>query len=324
MHIERACGPRSRVARSWSRAAYALVVASMVIGLTACAGGQRASAPAAVPAPPQGVEVARIDYPVPAGKADPTQNWMDLYLPTHRPGRLPLVVLIHGGAWRNRISAASFAVFAATVADRGVAVLNVEYRRVGSGGGWSTTFSDVAAAINDIPAVANRYPVIDAQRSVVVGHSAGAQLAVWSATRDHRTADAIGVPVRYRPALAFSISGPLDMRRAAALGDRNVVQVLGGSPGQVPRRYAAVDPFQNLDPQVPVIAVIGSRDTTVPAILTQDYVAADNAAGGHARLMVFAGQTHSSIVSPTSTTFPRLVDEIVKAVRGLRGHNADQ
>ncbi|OPX12901.1 alpha/beta hydrolase, partial [Gordonia sp. i37] len=69
-----------------------------------------------------------------------------------------------------------------------------------------------------------------------------------------------------------------------------------------------------LDPQVPVIGLVGSLDTTVPAILTQDYVTADTAVGGNARLIVFAGQTHSSVVSPSSRTFDRLVDEIVAAV----------
>ncbi|GAB23368.1 hypothetical protein GOPIP_044_00580 [Gordonia polyisoprenivorans NBRC 16320 = JCM 10675] len=302
----------SRVARVRSTLAYAVVALCVVLGLAACAGTHDA-APPPVPVAPAGLRIQRIDYPVP--HADPTQNWMDLYLPDHQHlGRIPLVILIHGGGWGKTIGAGSFNVFAATVADRGVAVLNVEYRRVGSGGGWPTTFSDVAAAVNDIPVVARDYPIIDARRSVVVGHSAGAQLAVWTATRDYRSVDALGVPVRYRPAVAMSIAGPLDMRRAAALGDRNVVRVLGGPPQRVPRRYSAVDPIQNLDPQVPVIGLVGSLDTTVPAILTQDYVTADTAVGGNARLIVFAGQTHSSIVSPSSRTFDRLVDEIVAAV----------
>ncbi|WP_246007889.1 alpha/beta hydrolase family protein [Gordonia oryzae] len=284
----------------------------VVLGLAACAGTHDAAQPP-VPVAPAGLRIQRFAYPVP--HPDPTQNWMDLYLPDHqRPSRIPVVILIHGGGWSKTVGAGSFNVFAATLADRGVAVFNVEYRRVGSGGGWPSTFSDVAAAVNDIPAVARNYPIIDTRRSVVVGHSAGAQLAVWTATRDYRNVGELGVPVRYRPAAAISIAGPLDMRRAAALGDRNVIRVLGGPPQRVPRRYSAVDPIQNLDPQIPVLGIVGGLDTTVPASLTQDYLTADTAGGGKSRLIIFAGQTHSSIVSPSSRTFDRLVDEIVAAV----------
>ncbi|MEP9392951.1 alpha/beta hydrolase [Gordonia sp. VNK1] len=312
----RASVRRRRTARARVLTAGVLGVVALTMGVSASSGQ---TSMAGLPAPPvmastPYMSVDRIDYPVSDGVADPQQNYMDLYLPTAtRPGRLPLVILIHGGAWKSRVGAASFTAFAVALADRDLAVLNIEYRRVGRGGGWPTTFSDIAAAMDTIPALAQRFPRIDPRRSVVIGHSAGAQLAVWSATRRRPLPGDPSGPPRYRPALAVSISGPLDLRRAVRLGDRNPITVLGGTAAQVPGHFAAVDPIQNIDPSVPIIAVVGSRDTTVPALLTYAYASAVHADGGHAEVVVLAGQTHSSIVRTTSATFPQLLDEIVDA-----------
>ncbi|NDK88184.1 alpha/beta hydrolase [Gordonia desulfuricans] len=268
-----------------------------------------------------GVTVEHLRYPVPGGHPDPHQNWMDLYLPdltpppgpSTRPVRFPLVILLHGGGWQSRIGASTFSGFSRILAERGLAVLNVEYRRVGKGGGWPTTFTDVGAAMDHVPAVAARYRQVDASHAVVVGHSAGAQLAVWAATRAHLAPGEVGSGPRFRPSRVFSLAGPLDLRRAVALGDHAVIRVLGGTPGQVPSRYASVDPIENIDPTIPIVVVTGTRDQVVRPELAERYVAADQAVGGHARLVLLAGQTHSSIVDPRSSTFGVLVDEIVQA-----------
>ena len=82
------------------------------------------------------ITLHRYFYAVSTGQADPRQNWMDLYLPP-RAGKVPLVVLIHGGGWQAKIGAGTFATFARRLAQRGLAVVNVEYRRLGNGGGLS-------------------------------------------------------------------------------------------------------------------------------------------------------------------------------------------
>lgn len=259
------------------------------------------------------IGVRRYYYSVPDGPADRRQNWIDLYLPgAAGKDATPVVVLIHGGAWQSRIGADSFVTFARHLAERGLAVFNVEYRRVGSGGGWPTTFTDVAAALDTIPGLAKSLPQLDIAESVVVGHSAGGQLAVWAATRRELDQHELGANPRFTPEHVISLAGPLDMRRAVELGDTRIVRALGGSPQQFPQRYAAVDPIQNLDPHIGVIAVSGGADTTVPPELATDYVAADNAAGGRARAIIMPGQTHSSIVNPRTRAFDQVVELITR------------
>ncbi|MGV9714004.1 alpha/beta hydrolase family protein [Gordonia sp. NPDC003424] len=259
------------------------------------------------------IGVRRYYYSVPSGPADPRQNWIDLYLPGDAgKDATPVVVLIHGGAWQSHIGADSFVTFARHLAERGLAVFNVEYRRVGSGGGWPTTFTDVAAALDTVPSIAKGLPQLDIAESVVVGHSAGGQLAVWAATRHRLDHHELGSNPEFTPEHVISLAGPLDMRRAVALGDTRIVRALGGPPQEYPQRYAAVDPIQNLDPGIGVIAINGSADTTVPDVLATDYVRADRAAGGKARAIILPGQTHSSIVNPRSRAFDEVVELITR------------
>ncbi len=61
----------------------------------------------------------------------------------HRPHAGPpraVVVVIHGGFWRARYDASLGTPLAVDLAGRGFAAWNVEYRRLGAGGGWPTTF----------------------------------------------------------------------------------------------------------------------------------------------------------------------------------------
>lgn len=47
----------------------------------------------------------------------------------------PLLVFIHGGCWLNTYDRRHVQPPASAIADRGVAVLSIEYRRIGDAGG---------------------------------------------------------------------------------------------------------------------------------------------------------------------------------------------
>ncbi|MCX6471805.1 MAG: alpha/beta hydrolase [Corynebacteriales bacterium] len=152
---------------------------------------------------------------------DPGQDYGDLFLPpgSHARGSLPLVVLVHGGGWNSRYGAGTFVPFARTLAARGLAVYNLEYRRLGSGGGWPTTFTDVAAGVDFVPTLLADNPAIATADSTLVGHSAGAQLAVWAGTRRPSTSQPPPVRAIWRPTRIISLAGPLNMRASQPVDD---------------------------------------------------------------------------------------------------------
>jgi acetyl esterase/lipase len=80
-----------------------------------------------------------------------------------------VVVVIHGGFWRGQYDLSLGRPLVPSLVDAGWAVYNIEYRRVGNGGGWPQTFDDVAAAID---ALADEDD-LDLSSVVTLGHSAG-------------------------------------------------------------------------------------------------------------------------------------------------------
>ena len=107
--------------------------------------------------------------------SDPAQ-FGELWLPDG--GQLGTVVVLHGGFWQAAYDLSLGRPLAADLAARGYAAWNLEYRRVGGGGGWPATFEDVAAGIDLLAALP-----VETSRVVAVGHSAGGHLGVWAAGR---------------------------------------------------------------------------------------------------------------------------------------------
>ena len=132
----------------------------------------------------------------------------ELFLPPgeRRPG---VVVVIHGGFWRAIYDASLGRPLASSLAERGRVAWNIEYRRVGNGGGWSTTFQDVADAIDHLGALD-----VDPSPVVAVGHSAGGHLATWAAGRTCLPASSPGSSPRVPVTAVVSQAGVLDLGTA--------------------------------------------------------------------------------------------------------------
>ena len=100
-----------------------------------------------------------------------------------KPGPHPVLVFVHGGCWLSQFSIAHAAALEQAIADSGIAVWSIEYRRVGDdGGGWPNTFTDVALGADYLRTIAPKYS-LDLNRVIVGGHSAGGQFALWLAAR---------------------------------------------------------------------------------------------------------------------------------------------
>jgi acetyl esterase/lipase len=217
-----------------------LVLGDLVRGIDA--GGARVAS---------GVEFARPDgHPL----------TLTIYRPTFS-GRFPIVVQMYGGAWQ-RGTPDDDRMFARYLASRGHVVFAIDYRHAPRWR-WPAQIVDVRSALAWIRTHAAQYDG-DASRLVLLGRSAGAQLALIAAFED-TPADVVGV---------VSFYGPTDLAegwrvppRPDPFDVRAVLETyLGGTPDRIPEPYRAASPLTYVSAKAPpTLLLYGSRDHIVEA-----------------------------------------------------------
>jgi len=223
-------------------------------------------------------------------------QFYDLFLPKHEPVR-GLAVMIHGGFWRARYDLTHASHLCAALARGGMAVANVEYRRVGeSGGGWPGTFQDVLsffdAAVAEFPG-----PV------VVLGHSAGGHLALRLAV--DRNLNGI---VALAPVADLNLAFQLNLSNGA------VVEFLGGSPTEVPEEYNDADPIWHSS-EVRRELLHGRLDDTVPIELSEAFVDARKSDPGHVGFKALDDANHYDVIDPESQVWPVVLQSVRDLMR---------
>ncbi|GBD85083.1 3-dehydroquinate dehydratase [bacterium BMS3Abin02] len=206
----------------------------------------------------------------------------DLRLPSG-PGPHPIAVLVHGGFWRRQWTRDLMDGLATDLVERGFATWNLEYRRVGAGGGWPATVLDVARGIDH---VALLDAAIDRDRVAVIGHSAGGHLALASSGRT----DAV------TPALLVSLAGITDLGAALrdGLGSGAVAAFMGDATSQT--AIAQASPTAMLPLGVRQLVVHGTDDDDVPVDYSRRYVDSARAAGEEIEYLELASAGHTSLI----------------------------
>ncbi len=268
-----------------------------------------ACAPARVERPVSWSAIAEAPRPAPDHVlfyGDAPQQFGELWLPAG-DGPFPVVILLHGGCWLSDYDIGYMARAAADLADRGLAVWSLEYRRVGDvGGGWPGTFQDVARGADHLRALADHHPV-DLERVVLAGHSAGGHLALWLASRQN-------LPLETR----VSIDNPLPVHGVVALAgiadlsaysdggggcNQAVIPLMGGAPGEVPLRYDEADPLRLLPTGIPTRFIQGGLDPIVPPEQPLRYTERAKARGDDAGTQIVDGEGHFDVADPTSASW---------------------
>lgn len=254
-----------------------------------------------------------------------TSQYGELRVPAGR-GPHPVVVLVHGGCFRKDFAdASSIGAMADALKLEGIATWSLEYRRLlEPGGGWPGTYQDVGAGVDHLRQLAPRYG-LDLDRVVVLGHSAGGHLAHWTAARSRLAAgSALHVANPFKPRGIINLAGRTDMtvgiaEYEATCSDMPVLRdLLGGSPAQVPERYAQVSLPGLLPLGVRQVLIWGSRENFVPEQQARDFVAAARTAGDDVELRLVPGAGHFETASPASMAWPT-VRAAIRTLLGLPG-----
>ncbi|WP_328872806.1 alpha/beta hydrolase [Streptomyces sp. NBC_00287] len=259
-----------------------------------------------------------VDPDATAAYGDHPDQVIDFYAPRTETALAPLVVVLHGGAWRAPYDRRHITPFADFLARRGFAVANVEYRRGGQGttaGRWPDTFDDVAAAMDALPALAREaLPQADLRRTVVTGHSAGGHLALWAAARHLLPTDAPwrtdGPPflrgvVALAPIADFTVADKLDVCGGAAR------QLLGGEEEFAERRPYA-DPALLLPTGIATTLVQGRTDVDVPQTVAEAYADAAAKAGEVVGLTLLEDVGHFPLIDPAADACAVVAEEIAQ------------
>lgn len=220
--------------------------------------------------------------------SDPSQV-AELFVPTG-PGLHPVCVVVHGGYWRAQYDRSLMTGVCADLAAHGVAAWNVEYRRVGNGGGWPETFLDVAAGID---ALAELDAPLDPSVVLAVGHSAGGQLAFWAAARSTLPDGVPGAAPRVAITAAVSQAGVLDLTLAAGLMPSSTpTRALLGDPTSNYDRYVLASPRERLPLGIAQLVLHGDQDDTVSMRIATSYATAARNAGDACELRVLTHTGH--------------------------------
>ncbi|MFF5484827.1 alpha/beta hydrolase [Streptomyces virginiae] len=249
---------------------------------------------------------------------------VDFYAPRGQDlGPAPLVVLLHGGAWRAPYDRQHVTPLADFLARRGFAVANVEYRRGSSlphqnaegpvAGRWPETFDDVAAAMDALPGLAaEALPQADVRRTVVTGHSAGGHLALWAAARHVLPA---GSP--WRLPAAPMLRGVVALAPIADFAVAEELGVCGGASAQLlggadhwDERLPYADPAALLPTGIATAVVQGRDDIVVPPQVAEAYVAAAAKAGEMVGLTLLDAVGHFPLIDPAADACAVVAEEI--------------
>jgi acetyl esterase/lipase len=258
---------------------------------------------------------------VPYGPAE--QQRGALFLPEGK-GPHPVAVLIHGGCWLARLTGPELMDYAAAdLQRRGYAVWNIGYRRLGhDGGGYPGTFLDVGFALDLLRGLAAEH-ALDLSRVVLVGHSAGGQLALWAAARAHLPkasplyrAD----PLRVRGVV--SLAGILDLEdyRAhgppACGGPKTIDRLVSAQAREGAEVYADTSPARLLPIGIPYVLVAGDLDDIVPKEFAARFGAKARAANESPREVAMPGAGHFELIDPQSAAWREIAAEIDALAHG--------
>lgn len=217
---------------------------------------------------------------------------VELHIPAG-PGPHPVVVVLHGGHWQTRWGKLVTRPISRDLAARGWAAWNLEYRRLGEGGGWPETFDDVANGIDHLAALED--PRLDLERVTVMGHSAGGQLALWAAARP--ALPGMSPVVKIGQAVAMGAVCSLEY------GGRSAYALMGGGPHETPDRWQQADPMAQIPLAVPVLLVHPVDDRTVSVEQSRAYAAAAAGAGGDVTLVEPDSGGHRAPIYPVTTAW---------------------
>jgi acetyl esterase/lipase len=235
---------------------------------------------------------------------------MDVYRPANSGTKLPLVVFIYGGSWKDG-SKNDYKFVATPLAREGVVVAVPDYRLVPDVR-FPTFLEDNAKAVAFARAHAAQWGA-DPNRVFIMGHSAGAYDVLMLALDPHYLA-AEGID-RSKLAGAIGLASPADF---LPLVDKATIDAFGTAPDK-----AATQPVNFADGKNPPLLLLhGDADDTVYLRNSTAMTAKVKEAGGDVTLKIYPGIGHIGIVTSFAPLFDGKAPVLADVMAFIRAHPA--
>jgi acetyl esterase/lipase len=216
------------------------------------------------------------------------------------PAPRAVAMVIHGGFWRAKYDLLHTSHLCAALARSGFAVANLEYRRVGNGGGWPQTYEDVRVGFAAVQRHFSR-----SSKFLVLGHSAGGHLALRLAID---APELVGV-VALAPVAVLRTAYDLNLSEGA------VENFLGGVPDSCPAVFDDACPSRHSS-TVQRILLHGTNDEFVPLSISRDFEEARQHDPGTVWFMKIDEADHFDLIDPESRAWPIIHMDTESLVEG--------
>jgi acetyl esterase/lipase len=198
------------------------------------------------------------------------KHLLDIYLPVNAKGKLPLVILIHGGGWLSNDKYADIGYMKKTVAEiisNGFALASIDYR-FSTQAVFPAQMQDCNRAISFLYDNAQKYG-FDKERFAVMGFSAGGHLASLVGLSKNNNIETFFIPGTSKSfyfKAVVDFYGPAELQLFPRSNDDKSLEALliGAAPLNRPDLAKAASPVTYVDRNDPPFLILhGEKDELV-------------------------------------------------------------
>jgi acetyl esterase/lipase len=254
---------------------------------------------------------------------------LDFYAPEMQIPERPLIIWVHGGAWRSGTKAN---VPLVSLRKRGFAIASIEYR-LSPVAKFPAQIHDIKAAVRYLRSQAERFDVAP-DKFILAGSSAGGHLAVLAAVTegiaeldppDNIKIESAGPrPSREQVQAVVSFFGAGNLQTILSQSTPFGLEVrvpalkllLGGLPDEVPALARLASPVLHVDSRDPPLWLFhGDQDPQMPINQSHELVGAYNRHAVQVKFEVVHGGAHGGEGFFTDPQLNRLADDLLVTLR---------
>ncbi len=250
------------------------------------------------------------------------KHLLDIYLPAHTKGKLPLVIFIHGGGWLSNDKYADIGYMKKTVAEiisNGFALASIDYR-FSTQAVFPAQIQDCNRAVSFLYDHADQYG-FDKKRFAVMGFSAGGHLASLvglSANNEIKDFFMPGTSKSFSFKAVVDFYGPAELILFPGADDEKSPEglLIGAAPLARPDLAKAASPVTYVDKDDPPFLIIhGEKDELVSTKQSQLLSAWLSVAGVENELVIVKDAPHFGVMFDSDEVREKVINFLSKNLK---------